>query len=288
MTKSAPRHSPLASRSALLATCYSPLAGLKSLWRSRDLIRQMAKREIVGRYRGSVFGLLWSFFNPVFMLAIYTFVFSVVFKAKWSVGSGSKTEFAIILFAGLIVFNLFSETVSRSPSLILANVNYVKKVVFPLEILPVVAIVSSTFHTLVSIGVLLLFKLIINHQLEFTILLLPFVLLPLLILTLGLSWFLSSLGVYLRDVSQTIGLIMSALMFVSPIFFPLSALPPSFQTVVLLNPLTFIIEQAREVLVFGHLPNWAGLVVYLCVSTLVALLGLIFFQKTRKGFADVL
>jgi len=209
----------------------------------------MAKREIVGRYRGSVFGLLWSFLNPVFMLAIYTFVFSVVFKTKWNVGSDSKTEFAIILFAGLIVFNLFAETVSRAPSLILSNVNYVKKVVFPLEILPVVSIVSSSFHSLVSVAVLLLFKLFINHQLEFSILLLPLVFLPLLILTAGISWFLSSVGVYLRDVSQTIGLFM---------------------------------------LVWGHLPNWSGLMVYLCVSTVVAMLGFTFFQQTRKGFADVL
>jgi len=276
-----------------LATHHSPLtnrnkASLKSFWHNRQLIWQMAKREVVGRYRGSIFGLLWSFLNPVFMLTIYTFVFSVVFKAKWSVGSDSKSEFAIILFAGLIVFNLFAETVSRSPSLILANVNYVKKVVFPLEILPVVSILSSTFHTLVSVGVLLIFKLIINHQLEFTILLLPFVLAPLLILTLGLSWFLASLGVYLRDVSQTIGLLTSALMFLSPIFFPLSALPPSFQKIVLINPLTFIIEQGREILIFGRLPNWPGLGIYTLVSIFVALLGLAWFQKTRKGFADVL
>lgn len=272
-------HSPLANRNK---------ASLESLWHNRHLIWQMAKREIVGRYRGSLFGLLWSFFNPVFMLTIYTFVFSVVFKAKWNAGSESKTEFAIILFAGLIVFNLFAETVSRSPSLILSNVNYVKKVVFPLEILPVVSIVASAFHSLVSIGVLLLFKLIINHQLEFTILLLPLVLAPLLIFTLGLSWFLASLGVYLRDVSQTIGLITSALMFVSPIFFPLSALPGHFQQIVLLNPLTFIIEQGREVLIFGRLPNWGGLGIYCLASLAVAVLGLSWFQKTRKGFADVL
>jgi lipopolysaccharide transport system permease protein len=259
-----------------------------ALYSNRYLIRQMAKREVVGRYRGSMLGLLWSLFNPVFMLTIYTFVFSVVFQAKWGAASDSKSEFAIILFAGLIVFNLFSETISRSPSLILSNVNYVKKVVFPLEILPVVSIVSSTFHTLVSFGVLLIFKLFLNGHLEATIVLLPLILLPILILTLGLSWFLAAIGVYLRDVSQTIGLIMSVLLFVSPIFFPIDALPAKYQIVVLLNPLTFIIEQSREVLVFGRLPNWGGLAVYCAVSIAIALLGLAWFQKARKGFADVM
>jgi lipopolysaccharide transport system permease protein len=274
-------------RSALTATT-SLHMHIRKFYFNRHLIWQMAKREVVGRYRGSVLGLLWSFFNPVFMLTIYTFVFSVVFKAKWGVVSDSKSEFAIILFAGLIVFNLFSETVSRSPSLILSNVNYVKKVVFPLEILPVVSIVASTFHTLVSFGVLLIFKLLLNGHLEPTIMLFPLILLPILVLTLGISWFLSAIGVYLRDVSQTISLVMSALMFVSPIFFPLNALPPKYQTVVLLNPLTFIIEQSREVLIFGHLPNWYGLSAYFAVSVIVALLGLAWFQKARKGFADVM
>jgi len=148
---------------------------MRTFVRHRHLIWQMTKREVVGRYRGSVLGILWSFLNPVFMLTIYTFVFSVVFKAKWGTGSDSKTEFAIILFAGLIVFNLFSETVARSPSLILSNVNYVKKVVFPLEILPVVSILSSCFHTLVSIGVLILFRLVVGNGFSITTLLFPII-----------------------------------------------------------------------------------------------------------------
>ena len=194
----------------------------------RHLIWQMTKRDVVGRYRGSVMGILWSFFNPVFMLTIYTFVFSVVFKAKWSAGSESKSEFAMVLFAGLIVFNLFSETVNRAPSLILSNANYVKKVVFPLEILPVISILSSCFHALVSIGVLILFRLIVGSGFSITTVLFPFIIAPLLLLTLGISWFLASLGVYLRDVSQTIGLAMTALMFISPIFFPITSLPEKY------------------------------------------------------------
>jgi len=222
------------------------------------------------------------------MLTIYTFVFSVVFKAKWGAGSDSKTEFAMILFAGLIVFNLFSETVTRAPSLILSNVNYVKKVVFPLEILPIVSILSSCFHTLVSIGVLVLFRLVVGSGFSLTTLLFPFIIAPLLLLSLGLSWFLAALGVYLRDVSQTIGLVMTALMFVSPIFFPITALPAKYHIYVYLNPLSFIIEQGREVLIFSHLPDLKGLLIYYAFGCLSALLGFSWFQKARKGFADVL
>jgi lipopolysaccharide transport system permease protein len=222
------------------------------------------------------------------MLTIYTFVFSVVFKAKWGAGSDSKTEFAIILFAGLIVFNLFSETVTRAPSLILSNVNYVKKVVFPLEILPVVSILSSCFHSLVSIGVLILFRLVTGSGFSLTTLLFPIIIAPLLLLSLGVSWFLAALGVYLRDVSQTIGLAMTALMFVSPIFFPITALPEKFRIFVYLNPLSFVIEQGREVLIFSHLPDWGGLSIYYVFGSVSALLGFTWFQKIRTGFADVL
>jgi lipopolysaccharide transport system permease protein len=234
-------------------------------------------------------GLLWSFFNPIFMLTVYTFAFSVVFKAKWGEGQGDgKAEFAIILFAGLIVFNLFAEIVNNAPNLILANVNYVKKVVFPLEILPLVSIGATLFHALTSVAVLLVFYFAVHLSIHWTVVFLPLILFPLLLLTLGGSWFLSSLGVYLRDVSQTIGLLNTALLFTSPIFFPVSALPEDLRPLLLLNPLAFIIEQSREVLIWGNLPNFAGLALYLAGSLLVAWLGLFWFQKTRKGFADVL
>jgi lipopolysaccharide transport system permease protein len=261
---------------------------MRTFIQHRHLILQMTRREVVGRYRGSVMGILWSFFNPVFLLTIYTFVFSVIFKTKWGAGSDSKTEFAMILFAGLIVFNLFSETVTRAPSLILSNVNYVKKVVFPLEILPVVSILSSCFHSLVSIGVLILFRLLVGSGFSLTTILFPIIIAPLLLLSLGISWFLAALGVYIRDVSQTISLAMTALMFVSPLFFPITALPEKIRIIVYLNPLSFIIEQGREVLIFSHLPNWGGLLIYFLISGIIATLGFIWFQKARTGFADVL
>lgn len=267
----------------------NPLTVAKNLWRYRHLIWQMAHREVVGRYRGSMMGLVWSFLNPIFMLTIYTFVFSVVFQAKWGQSQGGgKAEFAIILFAGLIVFNIFAEIVNRAPSLILANANYVKKVVFPLEILPLVAIGATLFHALVSVLVLLVFCFAVHMTIPWTVVFLPVVLFPLLLLTLGGTWFLASLGVYLRDVSQTMGLLTTALLFTSPIFFPISALPESLRPFLLLNPLAFIIEQARGVLIWGNLPDWTGLAIYLAGSALIAWGGLFWFQKTRKGFADVI
>lgn len=266
----------------------NPIAQISNIWRSRDLIWQLTKREVVGRYRGSLLGLIWSFFNPVLMLTIYTFVFSVVFKARWGNGGESRFEFALILFAGLIVFNLFTECVSRAPSLILGNVNYVKKVVFPLEILSIVTLGAALFHGVVSLGVLLIFYVLAAASLHWTIIFAPLVVLPLLLTTLGISWFLASLGVFVRDVAQSIGLLMTVLMFISPIFYPVSALPSDYQAIVYMNPLTFIIEQMRDVLIWGKLPSWSGLCVMMLVSMLVAWLGLVWFQKTRKGFADVL
>jgi len=266
----------------------SPLQMIRSLCTNRQLIAQMTKREVVGRYRGSLLGILWSFFNPLFMLAVYTFVFSVVFKARWSAGSESKTEFALILFAGLIVFNLFAECFNRAPSLILTNVNYVKKVVFPLEILPWITLGSAIFHALISLGVWLIAYLIFFGVPHITVLLLPVTILPLLLFTMGVTWGLASLGVYLRDVSQFVGIVTTVLMFLSPIFYPASALPEKYKHVLLLNPLSLPIEQARKVLFWGKVPDMTILSIYLIGATLVAWLGFAWFQKTRKGFADVL
>jgi len=266
----------------------SPKEMVASLWRNRSLIATLTRREVVGRYRGSILGIFWSFFNPVFMLAVYTFVFSVVFKARWNVGSDSKTEFALVLFAGLIVFNLFAECINRAPGLILSNVNYVKKVVFPLEILPWVAMGSALFHTLVSLVVWILAYLILFGVPHASVLLLPLVLLPLIFFIMGLSWFLASLGVYLRDISQFIGIVTTVLMFLSPIFYPVSALPEKYRDFLLLNPLSPAIEQVRNVLYWGRGLDMTLLPIYYVVTGLISWLGFAWFQKTRKGFADVL
>ena len=266
----------------------SPVGAVRSLWANRQLIARMGQREIIGRYKGSAMGLAWSFITPLFMLAIYTFVFSVVFQARWGTSEESKTQFAVVLFAGLIVHTLFSDVINRAPQLVLGNVNYVKKVVFPLEILPVVQLLSATFHALVSVAVLIAAQLVFQGSLPITALLLPVVLLPFLLLTLGLAWCLASLGVFVRDVGQTINLVTSVMLFMSPVFFPVQSLPPALQPWMHLNPLTFVIEQVREVVVWGRLPDWQGLAVYSLASIATAWLGFAWFQKTRKGFADVL
>jgi lipopolysaccharide transport system permease protein len=262
---------------------------VRNLWRQRGLILHMTKRDVIGRYKGSVMGVLWSLFNPLFLLVIYTFVFSVIFKARWGAGPvESKSEFAILLFVGMIVHALFAETLNRAPGLILYNVSYVKKIVFPLEILPAVAVCAALFHALVSVFVLAVFFIVLNGYLQWTAIFLPLVLLPMMVLTLGIAWGLASLGVFLRDVAQPIGLIMTALLFASPVFYPLTALPEFIRPWLMLNPLTFVIEQARAVLIFGQLPNWTGLAIYSLASVAMAWMGYAWFQKTRKGFANVL
>lgn len=260
----------------------------RSTWKNRELVWQMTQREVVGRYKGSMVGIAWSFFNPVLMLAVYTFVFSVVFKARWPSGAGSKTEFALVLFAGLMVFNLFAECLSRAPGLILGNVNYVKKVVFPLEVLPFVTMGSALFHLVVNLAVWLIFYGVFFGRPSASIVLFPLALLPLVLMTLGLSWLLASLGVYLRDVAQVIGVIITVLMFLSPIFYPVSALPEAYRPIMQASPLTFAVEQARDLMIWGQGMNWRGWGVQLAAAAGVAWLGFAWFQKTRKGFPDVL
>jgi len=261
----------------------------KSVVIHRQLIWQMIKREVIGRYKGSVFGLAWSFLNPILMLTIYTFVFSVVFKARWGGdGSDSKTQFALLVFVGMIILGLFTEAFNRAPSLILGNANYVKKVVFPLEILPIISLGAALFHAAISFLVLTMAILVINHHLYWAFVFVPLIFAPLVFFTLGITWMLASLGVYMRDIGQTIGILTTVLMFMSPVFYPVSALPPKFQSIMMLNPLTFIIEQSREVLILGRTPDWGGLGAYTLISLLVMWFGYAWFQKTRKGFADVL
>jgi lipopolysaccharide transport system permease protein len=260
-----------------------------SLWRNRNLVMALTKREVVGRYRGSVRGIAWSFFNPILMLVVYTFVLSVVFKARWGAsGDESKTGFAIVLFVGMIVHGLFAECLNRAPGLILSNANYVKKVIFPLEILPCVALGSALFHTAISLVVLLLAQLILNQQLVWTALLFPCVLLPLVFSTMGFAWFLAGLGVYVRDVGQITGMVTTVLLFLSPVFYPISALPKQYQTWLHLNPLTFIIEEGRNTLIFGRVPDIGTWGMMLAAGMLILCVGFAWFQKIRKGFADVL
>lgn len=267
----------------------SPAVVFNSAWANRELLLVLGRRDIAARYRGSLVGVAWSFFNPLLMLAIYTFVFSVVFKARWGLGAEeSRTDFALLLFVGLIVHGIFAECVNRAPSLITSNVNYVKKIVFPLELLPWVALGSTLFHAAISVLVLLLVQLIFNHAVPLTVVLFPVILLPLVLAALGFSWFLASLGVFLRDIGQITGMLTTVLLFVSAVFFPVSALPEKYQPIMRLNPLAVIIEQSRDVLIFGRLPDLMHWAVLLVIGWVIAWAGMVWFQKTRNGFADVL
>lgn len=253
----------------------------------RALIWQLVKREVQAKYRGSVLGLAWTFLTPLLMLAVYTFVFREIFKARWGTGEGGGVEFAIYAFAGLVALSWFSEVIGRAPRLVLEQPNLVKRVVFPLPLLAWVAVGSGTVTLLVNAFVLLLASTLAGYA-HLTAVWLPLVWLPLLPLMLGLTWFLAALGVYVRDVGQVIGLLLTLLMFLSPVFYPASALPAKMQPWLFLNPLTLIMEQTRAVLLLGQTPDFAALALHLCAALVVAALGAAWFQLTRKGFADVL
>ncbi len=259
-----------------------------SLVRNRNLVKQMVVREIVIKYKGSFLGAFWTVLTPVLMLLVYTFVFSVIFKSRWVGGTGSKTEFATLMFAGLIVFNFFAEAVNRAPRLILDNPNYVKKVVFPLESLTWVCLTTALFNAAINLCVLLVFSVFLSGTLHWTIVLFPVLLTPLVLFVAGITWFLSSLGVFLRDVSQAVGILVSILMFLSPVFYPSEALPPKIHLIAQLNPLAFYIENTRNILIWGRLDAFSAYPYHFIVSIVVAVMGLYWFRRTRHAFADVM
>jgi lipopolysaccharide transport system permease protein len=265
---------------------------IKYITDNKELIKQLTIRDITARYRGSAGGILWSLINPLIMLAVYSIVFAFVFKAKFGEaiisGESSRWDFSIMLFSGLIIHGFFAEAITKSTTLVTSNVSFVKKVIFPLEILPVVNILSALFHLLISTGILSVAFLIFYHSIPITILFVPLVLLPFIIMVLGISYFLSSLGVYIRDLQHPINILMTVLLFISPIFFSISALPELVQPFVYLNPLSVIVEEFRNVILLNKLPNFLHLGLYYIVALMTYMVGFIFFSKTKNGFADVI
>lgn len=258
-------------------------------WKHKTLIWQLLRRDIYSRYRGSVLGLLWSLGTPMIMLAIYTFVFQYIFKSRWSDAAGETTlNFAIVLFLGLSIHAIMAEILTKSPLLITSNQNFVKKIVFPLELLSWITLLGAIFTFLISFGLLLILILIELHRIPLTALLLPILLLPYLLLLLGISWLLAALGVYLRDIQQITGTLATLLLFLSPIFYSINILPKDMQGLIFINPLSFVVESARAVLIYGKLPDFFGLAIYSLISICVAFMGYSFFRKVRPGFADVL
>ena len=267
----------------------NPVRIVVHLWKYRDLIRQLTWREVVGRYKGSFIGLGWSFLQPLIMLGVYTFVFSVIFKARWGVESGEgKAAFALALFMGLITFTVFSEVANSAPSLVLGNVNYVRKVVFPLEILPLVRLFSALINAVFSLGVLFVGLLLINHFIHWTALLLPLIWLPMMLFTLGCGYFLASLGVFVRDIGTVIGVLTTMLFFLTPIFYPISAVPEQFRVVFRINPLALFVEDARRVVLWGLPPDWPWFFCGMALSGAMMIFGFLWFMKSKKAFADVI
>lgn len=274
-----------------MITAYSladPLSPYRALTRHFNLIVQLARREVADRYRGSFIGLFWSFVNPLFMLLIYTFVFGVIFKARWNSQLGNHSAFALILFAGLNINSLFAECANRAPTLIISNSNFVKRVVFPLEILSWSAVSAALFHLLISTIALLAIALIVNGSLPWTVILFPIIVAVFLPFVAGTVWLLASLGVFLRDLKQAIGIITTALMFLAPVFYPKELVPPPYRELLYLNPLTVVVEASQNVLIWGKPPVWSHLAIYALASCLFAWAAFVWFQRTRKGFADVL
>ncbi|HJP99140.1 MAG TPA: ABC transporter permease [Rhodanobacteraceae bacterium] len=264
-----------------------PLSPYLALTRHFALVVQMARRNVAGRYRGSFAGLLWSFLNPLLLLVLYTFVFGVIFKSRWNAQATNHFQYAMVLFAGLNIQTFFSECAIRATTVILGHANFVKRVVFPLETLTWSTIGSGLFHLLVSTLVLLTVSPFLMGQVHWTAILFPIVVLCFLPFTAGTVWLLASLGVYLRDLSQVVGIATTALLFLAPILYPKALIPIQYRDLLYLNPLTVIAEASQNVLIFGEPPVWSHLGVYVLVSMLFAWLAFAWFEQTRKGFADV-
>lgn len=267
-----------------------PVQMARGLWRQRDLIARLTAQEVAQRYRGSFLGVVWSFVTPILMLAVYAFVFSIVFQARWGDAGGAVRtgEFALTLFAGLIPFGVFSEVVNRAPTIVLGMPSYVKKVVFPLEILPVVAVGSAVVQSLISTAILLVASALFLGRVSPYAPLVVAAYVPLVLLTVGLAWFLASLGVYVRDIGQAIGVATQVLFFLSPIFYPVSAVPEHLRFVLYANPLTMILTGFRRTLLWDAGPEWGAWLALTIGTGLVALFGYAWFMQTKKGFADVM
>lgn len=252
---------------------------------------QFLQRAIARQYKMSAFGFLWAALVPLITLGIYAFVFGTVMQSRWDGAvtvSGEPVSFSLYLFAGLIVFWLLAQSAAESCSAVVSHANLVKKAVFPLEIIPLTVVGAALFHGAINTAVLLAAMLYTHGSIPVTALLFPLVLAPFILLLAGVAWILAALGAYFRDLTYVIGLVMTGVLFLSPVFYSLSRLGPNLQGLVMINPISFIVTQARAVLVEGRGPDWTGLLAYLCVAWIVAVIGLAFFRRAKRNFADVL
>lgn len=267
------------------AQTLSPWRIASDIWQHRYLLGQLIKRDVLLRYRGAMFGVAWIFLSPLFMLAIFAYVFGQIFQARWP-QQDSGLPFWLMLFAGLIVFNIFAETVSRAPGAVRGYPNFVKKIIFPVHILPVVPLGAALVHGFFNYLILLV-ALIWVGDLRVQVFLFPLLMLPALLLAMGLSWFLAAWGVFIKDMTQIVPMFVQMLMFLSPVFYPVSAVPAALLPLYLVNPLGYVIETTRAV-VTGQPIAWGAWCITLMMCLLGAMLGYAFFQHSREEFADAL
>ena len=265
------------------------LAGpFRAFGRDRSLTAQLARRDIVGRYRGANFGLFWSLIGPLLMLAIYALAFGHILGSRWVRPEGEAADFAIVLFMGIIVHGFFAECVSRAPGLMQANANYVKKVIFPLPALPWAVVWSALFHMGMNMLVFVALAALAYGTFSWYVVLFPLVVAPLVMLTIAVTWVVASLGVYLRDIGQAVPVVVTGMFFLSSAIIPVTSVPERFRVVFHLNPLTFFIDQARNVALWQVMPDWQGLAAYAAGGLVAMYLGWGWFKLTSRGFADVL
>jgi len=261
---------------------------LRNLWNYRELIVQFTIRDLMSRYKGSYLGVAWAIINPLVMLLVYSFIFVVIFQMRWGAElEQDKLLYTLMIFSGLVPFYIFSESVNRSITAVSSNPNYVKKVVIPLEILPLSLVLSVVINNLFGLGLLILGKLIFLNTPDWSLIYVPLLLLPITILSLGLALMLSALGVYLRDLAHSISLVVNILFYMSPIFYSADIVPAPFDKIITLNPLTGIIEQWREVILLGNQLVLRDYLWVVSFSVLIFFIGYSVFLKLRKGFADV-
>ena len=262
---------------------------IKSLYTSRELVISLVRREIRSRFAGTFLGLAWSVLAPLVMLLIYAFVFGVVFQARWGHGSEQNlANFAVVIFCSISAFNIFQECLLRAPMAVVSQPNLVKKVVFPTETLVLSLMGAALFQGVINFALVIFANYLVTHTFHWTVVFLPLILLPLIFLTLGMGWLLASLGVFFRDIQQMVGLLANALLFLTPIFFSLEALPNSLKTFAMLNPLAIIVEAVRKVVLWGVIPDLWPLFVCFVFSWCVMQFGYAVFMRTKPAFADVI
>lgn len=256
------------------------LEPVRALWVRRSLVGELTRQELRSRFVGSILGLAWLLLHPVALLGVYLLVFGVL--------RGGSLEFVARLYVGILVFGVFSETVTRAPRLVLSRPNYVTKVVFPLEVLPLPGLAVGLVAFAAGLLVLVAFHGICLDGIRGTTLAVPALLLPLVMLTLGVAWFVSSVGVFLRDTHEVVRVLVQLLFFLSPVIWTVEDVPEHLRVYALANPLAVVIEWIRGATAHGMLPAAWSWTAFTAVCFLVMCLGHAWFRKTRIGFADVL